>query len=193
VPRVSARNFLRVFAELEIDDAEKGVEVSDNVQLVYIADDLRQRNNVHVGVGTLEAAVVGEHAILSLQVRNKNGVTIDQISFTVTPFAGVDDTVRIWASQTLPTIVGPAVLVAPLRSGFLGPESFVTAGTILAAAIPTSAFRQKTSSAFTPGFYVSGPRATVTGIVDQFVNVVFNLANTPVGMGIRWTELRLFP
>lgn len=192
--RKSFRNFLRVFAEIEVDDAEVGVEISENVQLVYIADDLRQRNDVAVGVGTTEAAVVGEHGVLTLRVRTKNGVEIEQVSFGVNPNAfGLDDIVRIWATQISPTITGPAVLVSPFSSGFRIPECFVTAGTMPTASIPATAFRLQSVENFARGFFISGPRPEAAGQVEQFVNFAFNSANVAVSMGIRWRELRLYP
>jgi len=193
--RKSLRNFLRVFAEIEVDDAERGVEISENVQLVYIADDLRQRNDVSAGVGTTEAAVVGENAVLSLRVRTKNGVEIEQVSFGVDPNAfGLDDIVRIWATQVIPTITGAAVLVTPLSSGFRIPECFVTAGTMPTAAIPATAFRLQSVENFAKGFFVSGPRPDPGNPqVEQFVNFAFNSANVATSMGVRWRELRLYP
>jgi len=188
VGRTSFRNFLTLFRAIGVDDATRGPEVSDNIELVYIADDIRQRNYIYAGSGTTEAAVVGEHGIISLECRVPGGLEIGQITMNILiPAFGT--TLRVWTSGVEPVITGPATLLTALRTtGLQGlpaaPLSAARAGTILTAAIPATAFRYVDVAQFAPPFFINQ---------GQFFNVAFNTANLAVDMGIRWRELRLFP
>jgi len=188
MPRVSFRNFLTLFRAVDVDAAERGPDVSEDIQLTYIADDLRQTSSIDAGSGSTEAAVVGEHGIISLNCRNRRGLEVHQVTMNILiPAFGT--TLRIWTSAVVPTITGPAALLTALRTtGLQGlpaaPLSIATAGTILTANIPATAFRMVDAAGFTPPFFINQ---------GQFFNVAFGTANLAVDLGIRWRELRLFP
>jgi len=187
--RSSQRNFLTLFRAVDVDDAEGGPEVSQNIQLVYVADDVRQRSYIYGGAGVTEAAVVGEHGFGTLECRVPGGVEVLQV--TMDPqVAAFDPVVRMWTTATLPTITGAANLITTLRTtGLLGlpaaPLSQMQSGTIATAAIPANTFR------WIPG-HTSwvGPFFINQG---QFFNVAAGSANTLQNIGIMWRELRLFP
>jgi len=187
VPRSNRRNFLNLFRAVEVDDAELGPAVSDNIQLVYIADDLRQTNYIYGGAGGQEGAVIGEHGIIRLECRTRGGLEVQQVTASVlVPVNGV--LVILWTSRTEPAITGPAVLNNPLRTDRLGgavagPQGLTTRGTIASAAIPADAFRMIDQSGFAmPMFLANG----------QGINIVFGAANTAVHLGVAWRELRLY-
>jgi len=188
VARTSRRNFLTAFRAIGVDDATRGPDVSDDVQLVYVADDLRQRSYIYAGAGTSEASVVGQHSILSLECRNQGGLEIQQLTMNL--LVPADGTIlRVWTSGVIPVITGPAAVISALRTtGLQGlpaaPLGVVTSGTILTAAIPAAAFRYLDNHGFTHPFFINQA---------QFFNVAFGSANQFTDSGIRWRELRLFP
>jgi len=188
VPRVSLRNFLALFRAVQVDAAEIGPKVSDDIQLVYVADDLRQSSYIYAGGGTTEAAVVGEHAIVSLECRNRRGLEVQQVEmFDTVP--GFGEELRLWTSAVVPTITGAANILSVLRTtGLQGlpaaPLSISQSGTILTAAIPAATFRMLDVHGFQWPFFINQ---------GQFFNVASATANTAVSLGIRWRELRLFP
>jgi len=189
--RPSSRNYQRLFGLVGVDPTEKGPEVSEDVQLVYIADDIRQRSGVEVGARASEAAVVGEFGFLSLRINAPGGVEITQI----TAFGSVApaNLIQIFThtSQTLPTITGAGGVLTPLRTGILPPVSTLQTGTV--AAVIGAAFVHQNDAEFAP-FYVAGPFQASDGTTTtQFFNITFGTANLATVIGLRWRELRLFP
>lgn len=186
--RVSLRNFLTLFRAVQVDDADRGPEVSEDVQLVYLADDLRQANYIYAGAGGVEAAVIGEHAIVSLQCLNRRGLEILQVSMFVA-IPGFGEELRLWTSDPAPTITGGANMISILRTtGLQGlpaaPLSVAQRGTILSANLPADTFRMLDTSGFQMPFFINE---------SQNFNVALGAANTAVSLAIRWRELRLFP
>lgn len=185
--RTSLRNFLTAFRAIRVDDAIRGPEVSDNVQMVYIVDDLRQITNIDAGAGGQEAAVVGEHGFLALECLVAQGIEVIQVTMSLqTPADGTD--IRLWTAATLPTVTGAANMLTTLRTtGLQGlpaaPLSISLRATIATAAIPAATFRMVDSQGFVPPFFLNN---------GQFFNVAFGTANTAVNLGIRWRELRLY-
>jgi len=186
--RKNLRNFITLFRAVEVDDAERGPEVSQDIQLTYLADDLRQANYIYAGTGGTEAAVAGEHAIVSLECRNRRGLEVRQISMFVA-IPGFGEALRLWTSGTLPTITGAANMLSTLRTtGLQGlpaaPLSVAQQGTILTAAIPAASFRMLDTAGFQEPFFIND---------GQFFNVALDTANVIGFFGIRWREFRLFP
>jgi len=189
VPRTSRRNWLDVFRAIRVDDATRNPEVSEEVSLVYIADDLRQRSYIYGGAGVTEAAVVGEHGFASLECRVPGGLEVLQV--TMDPrIAAVDPIVRMWTTATLPTITGAANLITTLRTtGLTGlpaaPLSQVQSATILTANIPTNTYRWVAGhNAYVGPFFINQ---------GQRFNVAAGTANLLQNIGILWRELRLYP
>jgi len=188
VGRTSRRNFLTLFRAVDVDDAQRGVDVSEEVQLVYIADDLRQTTNIDAGAGGTEAAVVAEHGFLALECRTARGLEVIQVTMSILiPSFGTD--IRVWTSATLPTVTGVANMLTTLRTtGLQGlpaaPLSISQRATIPTGNIPSAAFRMVDAHGFTPPFFINA---------GQFFNVAFGTANVAVNLGIRWRELRLYP
>ncbi len=186
--RTSTRNFVRGFFGLQVDPSEsaQGPEVSQAAQLSYTADDLREVGYFYGGVGSSEAAVVGEHGILQIECRTPRGLLIDGIHFFGA--GGAEGVVHIWEVAVSPTITGPAGVVVPLRGGALGgpltPEARVITGTIATAAIAVGNLRMFSGDPWGGPFHIRNGR---------FFQIVFGNNNTAVDMGIRWRELQLYP
>jgi len=186
--RKNLRSFINLFRAINVDDAEKGPEVSEDIQLVYIADDLRQGNYIQGGSGTVEAAVAVENAIITIECRVPRGMEIEQITIE-DAVAGFGDQIECWTSGVEPTITGVANLLTALRTtGLAGlpaaPLSIARAGTIATAAIPATAFRYNGQQGFTPRFFINQ---------GQFFNAASAEANVLKNVAIRWREFRLFP
>jgi len=187
--RKNLRNFINLFRGVAVDDAERGPEVSEDIQLVYIADDLRQTSYIQGGSGTVEAAVVGENAIITIECRVPRGMEIEQITIE-DQVAGFGDQVEVWTSGVEPVgITGVANLVTALRTtGLAGlpaaPLSIARVGTLATASIPASAFRYNSQQGFTPRFFINQ---------GQFFNAASAEANVLKNVAIRWREFRLFP
>jgi len=193
VARQSQRNFLRFFGLVDVDETGEGPEVSKDVQLVYIADDIRRTADLEVGGRATEAAVVAENAILSLRVNSPRGVEIQQLSALGSVAPTDVEQILIWGSQVQPTITGVGGVLSTLRTGNLGPQSVLSTGTIATASIPAAAFMQLNNAVFEQ-FYATGPNVATDGTtVTQFINFAFGLANIATVMALRWRELRLYP
>jgi len=180
VPRTSSRNLLAAFAALQIDDRATGPKVSDDIQLVYIVDDATSLSESHVGTGGTEAAVAGEHGIMSLQCNNPGGLVVETASVLQVPFFGNEASAQIWTSAVVPTITGPA---APLLELQQGPSSQanVLQGTITTANIPGGASRYLNQNGNAPaGFLLRN---------GQFFNIAFSVVNVATALGLRWREL----
>jgi len=188
VGRTSFRNFLTLFRAIDVDDATRGPEVSEDIQLVYIADDLRQTASIDAGAGGNEAAVVGEHAIITLECRNPGGIEITQVTMSI-PIPGDGTLLRAWTSAVQPVITGAATMISVLRTtGLQGlpaaPVGATSRGTILTAAIPVDTFQWVDIHQFAQPFFINQ---------GQHFNVACAAANLAMSLGVRWRELRLFP
>jgi len=186
--RSSTRNFQIAFRSIGVDDSAEGPDVSQDVQQVYIVQDLRQSTYIDGGSGFTEAAVAGEHGFIGVACRVPGGMEIIQITMTIgTPADG--EGVRVWTTAApLPAITGEQALITALRTtGLAGvgaaPLSIARSGTVTTASIPTTAFRYVDVHQFVPGFWLNE---------GQNFNVAFDVANTACEMGIRWREHRLF-
>jgi len=186
--RTSTRNFQTAFRAVAVDDSASGPDVSQDVQLVYLVEDLHRFRIQTAGATADEGAVVGEHAFLSLEINTPEGVEILQVSAhgSATPTDVL--IVRFWTSQTLPTVTGVAGVVTPLRTGERSVTARLQTATIATAAIPATAFRQLTDVPFQEQYLV-GPSASGT---IQFFNIALGTANLAAIMGLRWRELQLF-
>lgn len=184
--RTSTRNFLTLFRSVSVDDAERGPDVSQDIQLVYLAGDLRQTTYIYAGSGGQELGVVGEHAIVTIQCRVPRGMEIQVVNFLTGAAA---PQVRLWTSDTQPVITTPANMITVMRtSGLEGlpaaPLSIAARGTIATGSIPTDTYRQIANQALTePLFFINE---------GQHFNAALDVVNTSVDLGIRWRELRLF-
>jgi len=186
--RTSIRNFLTAFRAVGIDDAEAGPEISQDVQMTYQVDDLRESTYIDAGAGGGEGAVAGEHGFMVLECRVPSGLLVTQVTMTdllpTDPFE-----VLAWTSAVLPTVTGIAVMLTALRTtGLQGlpaaPLSVASRATIATANIAVGTFRFLNTAGFEQPFFMNN---------GQFLNIVFLAANVAVDMGIRWRELRLFP
>jgi len=188
VARSSQRNLTTLFRAANVDDAEQGPELSENIQLVYIADDLREATYIDGGAGGAEGAVVGEHGFLTLQCRVPRGLLVTQVTMVdLLPTDGLE--LLAWTSGVLPTVTGIATMLTALRTtGLQGlpaaPLSVSSRATIATANIPATTFRFLNTAGFAQPFFINE---------GQFFNVAFLASNVAVDLGIRWRELRLFP
>jgi len=186
--RTSIRNFLTAFRAVGIDDAEAGPEISQDVQMTYQVDDLRESTYIDAGAGGSEGAVAVEHGFMTLQCRVPSGLLVTQVTMNdVLPTDGLE--LLAWTSAVLPTVTGIAAMVTALRTtGLQGlpaaPLSISSRATIPTANIPATTFRFLNTAGFAQPFFLNE---------GQFFNVAFLAANVAVDLGIRWRELRLFP
>jgi len=186
--RRSTRNYQIAFRSVGVDDSAQGPDVSQDVQLVYVVDDLRQTTYIDGGTGAAEAAVAGEHGFITLQCRNPRGLEVTQITMS-NQVPAFGNFLHVWTSAVIPTITGAATLVTALRTtGLAGlggaPLSQAQTATIPTAQLATGAFRYIDVQGFSPRFFINE---------GQFFNVAFSVANTATDSGIRWREPRLFP
>jgi len=180
MPRTSSRNLLAAFTALQIDDRARGAQVSDDIQMVYVIDDATSLSESHVGTGGTEAAVVGEHGVMSLQCNNPGGLVVDTASAIQVPFFGNEASTRVWTSAVVPTITGPA---SPTFELLQGPSSqaIVQQGTIATANIPAGASR-----------YLNQNGNAIEGFLLRdgfFFNMAFSVVNVATALGLRWREL----
>lgn len=186
--RTSFRNFLTAFRAIRVDDATRGPEVSEDIQLVYVVDDLRRITAIDAGAGGNEAAVVGENAFVSVECRNAGGLEITQVTMTIPVPAG-GTVLRAWTSALQPVgLTGPATLLTVLRTTGLqglpaGPLGVATSATFATGSIPATTFQWVDQAGFQAPFFISQ---------GQHFNVAFGAVNVAVALGIRWRELRLF-
>jgi len=186
--RTSTRNFQTAFRSVAVDDSATGPEVSKDVQLVYVVDDLH-RTRINAAGGTAsEAAVVGEHAFVSLEVNTPEGIEILQVSAHGSATSTDVLEVVFWTSQVHPTVTGIGGVLATLRTGNRNVTTRMQTATIATASIPAAAFRQLTDVPF-DNQYMAGPSDIGT---IQFFNVALGTANLAAIMGLRWRELQLF-
>ncbi len=173
---------------MRVDDATRGPEVSENVQLVYVVDELRRITSIDAGAGGNEAAVIGEHGFFSVECRNPGGLEIDQVTMTIPVPAG-GTVLRAWTSQIQPVgITGPASLLTVLRTVGLqglpaGPLGIATSATIATASIPVTTFQWVDQAGFQAPFFINQ---------GTHFNVAFGAVNVAIALGVRWRELRLF-
>jgi len=185
--RTSTRNFQTAFRSISVDDSAAGPEVSQDVQMVYVVDDLRQSTYIDAGAGGGEGAVVGEHGFMTLECRNPRGLLVTQVTMTdLLPTDGLE--LLAWTSAVLPTVTGIAVMLTALRTtGLQGlpaaPVSVSSRATIATANIAVGTFRFLNTAGFQQPFFINE---------GQFFNVVFLASNVAVDLGIRWREPRLF-
>ncbi len=186
--RTSFRNFLTAFRAISVDDATRGPEVSEDVQLVYVVDELRRITVIDAGAGGNEAAVVGENAVVSVECRNAGGLEITQVTMTA-PVPASGTVLRAWTSAIQPVgFTGPATLLTVLRTTGLqglpaGPLGLATSATFATASIPVTTFQWVDQAGFQAPFFINQ---------GQHFNVAFGVANFAIALGIRWRELRLF-
>lgn len=169
-----------MFGAAEVDDRSIGPDVSSDIQLVYVVDDLRESTVSWAGTGGAEGAVVGEHGILSLECRNTRGLMIDGFSVSQLPAFGNEAQIHAWISATRPTITGAAAPLFGLSSG-PPPEAAPQIGTITTANLGAGAYRTLN---------------VVAGIWEPFFvdvtfhfNIAFGTVNVASQLGMRWREL----
>ncbi len=187
--RSNRRNFLGVFRSLGVDDAQRGADVSEDVQLVYIADDLRQTNYIYAGAGGVEAAGAGEHGFVRLECHTPGGLEIQQVTMNNVVPDAAGARMHIWTTRAEPTLIGPAVMTIALATDRLAdieaaPQGIITRATILSAGVVTDAFRTLDINGFPPTFFLPDGLG---------LNVAFGTPNIAVDVGIVWRELRLYP
>jgi len=180
VARRSTRNLLRMFQAADVDDQSIGPDVSEDIQLVYVVDDVSESTVTWAGTGGNEGAVVGEHGILRIECRNLRGLMIDGFDAHQVPAFGNEATIHVWISAAAPTITGPAGPLIALQSGPPAEASPII-GTITTANIASGAYRKLSlqSGVWEP-FFVANTR---------FFNIAYGTANVAVDLGIRWREL----
>jgi len=173
MPRRSTRNLLRLFAGADVDDQSIGPDVSDGIQLVYVADDLQHLTRSYGAAGGVEAAFVAEGGAFSIQCRNERGLIIDGCNIVETAANTNETTVQ--AITALIAITGPG---APaIQSAGPQPEAIVLQGT---APVQVAGFRWLNLNEGMAGWFVPFG-ATLT--------VILTTVNVATAFGIRWHEL----
>jgi len=146
MPRRSRRNILDALAAVEIDVAGKGANVSDDIQLVYVLDDIREPLYAYGAIGEFTASAGGRIHILQIECRNPRGLIIDEL-------VGVNTgSSRLVVKCNTQSAAEPNILPAPL--GQLEPlgisEGRPTAAEARSGTVPSGQF-----NGGRPGFTVS--------------------------------------
>jgi len=79
MPRVSKRDILPALRAVKVDVSGKGQNVSDDIQLVYIVDDIREPLYAYGAVGEYTDPAANFLHILQLQCLNRRGLIIDEM------------------------------------------------------------------------------------------------------------------
>ncbi len=178
--RRSTRNLILAFRAAEVDDQSIGPDVSEDVQLVYVVDNISESTESHAGVGGSEGAVLGEHGIISIQARNPRGLIIEAAQMVQSVFFGNETTQLAWTADTVVAITAPGTPLTMLQSGPT-PQAGISQGTIPTATIAVGAFRSvNNSSEGLRGFFLEQGR---------FMFLVHPVANVATEFGLRWREL----
>ena len=187
MPRKTFRNFLVDFATLDIEYLpRKGPKVSDDIQMVYIMGDVTPAAaqavaTQYAGANASTANVAGEHSIASIEVIPANGIIVDGLQLNRNSSPTFQDSQFAWTSVVAPTIVGAAVIVPALSSGFT-PAAIFTAGTILTAGIPAASFVIRPPnqhwSNWQPMFVRQG----------MFFNFAYGSSGQACQISVRWQE-----
>jgi len=201
--RISRRNLLAAMAQLEIDEREKGPNVHDNIQMVYIMGDttaaavggqafvpgyaapvpiLR-----HYGVNFFQGPVVGENARFEiLALATGGGIWISQITGTNTQ---IDTQVfTIAALSGLATTLNPTSANSTAFGEGLDATAVIERGTSAAAA-PANVYRMRTgTNANNWASQMTSKFPTYIAPGRVFVARAF-VANTGFTWGVEWQEI----
>jgi len=79
MPRRSIRNILGALTGADIDATGKGATVSDEIQLVYVLDDIRNPLYAFAGIGEFTSKAAGRMHCLQIECRNPRGLVIDEM------------------------------------------------------------------------------------------------------------------
>ncbi len=155
--RITTRNFLADFATLGIEYGpdQKGPDISQDVQMVYLMGDVTtaataavgsktevagRASLVAAGTGAFVGAVAGNRAIIELEVVNAGGVVIDGAGLFF--FDGSDRNALVWIQNSGNTIVTPVVRAPAYEESpgavVVAPVAIVTTGTITSGNTPST-------------------------------------------------------
>jgi len=173
--RRSVRNFLRFFEAAGVDERAEGPDVSEGVQIVYVADDLTHSFRNYAGAGTFEGALVAERAITQLECRNPSGLIVHAATQIGVPIVA-GEPYFFGASTVAQAMTGPAVST----------QWFTVAA-------PLSEITQGTTSVFPTGVPVDISQSiTPSGLFlrnGEFFFVFYRPTNAPSRFGIYYSEL----
>jgi len=197
--RITNRNFLADFATLQVEYGpdQKGPDVSQDIQMVYLMGDVTtaavaavgsktevagRAALVAAGTGAFIGAVAGNRAIIELEVVNPGGIVIDGAGMFF--FGGSDRNALVWIQNSANTIVTPVVRPPAYEESpgddVVAPVGIITTGTITNANTPTD---------------VASFGSRGDGLQDLFIrtgqflacaNTSLNFATT---VSMRWREL----
>lgn len=203
MPRTSKRNILPALTGADIDAAGKGAQVSDEIQLVYVVDDIRVPLYAYAGIGEFTPAASGRSHFLQIECRNPRGLVIDEM-VGVHHGGQPGDPDNLILKCNTQTFTEPDVLPAPV--GQLEPLAFNEGIPALAEArsgtVPSGAF-----NGGRPGFTVSilgvglpigtsggygGPVGALQGLFVEFGKFLVMISGRPNAASqwsLRWHEL----
>lgn len=203
MPRTSRRNILPALTGADVDAAGKGAEVSDEIQLVYILDDIRNPLYAFAGIGEFTPGAVGREHCLQIECRNPRGLVIDEmVGVHAGGQPGDPDSLIIKCNtQTTPE---PNFDPAPL--GQLEPLAFNEGGIRPAAEARSGTIPQGQFDGGRPGFTVSllgglpigtsggfgPPVGALQGLfIDfgKFLVMISGRPNNSSQWSLRWHEL----
>lgn len=128
MPRRSTRDIFPALVDVQVDVTGKGATVSDEIQLIYLLDDLRSSFWVTGGAGLFLAAGGGTtHGAIQITCQNRRGLVIDELLLVLaagganTIFAvRVTDTPTVMTSETILTsALGTPLPHAVVRRGHI--------------------------------------------------------------------------
>lgn len=203
MPRRSRRNILPALTGADVDASGKGADVSDEIQLVYVLDDIRVPLYAYGGIGEFTPGAAVRSHCLQIECRNPRGLVIDEmVGVHAGGQPGDPDSLIIKCNtQTFPE---PNFLPAPL--GQLEPLAFNEGIPALAEArsgtVPQGQF-----NGGRPGFTVSilgvglpigtsggfgGPVGALQGLFIEFGKFLVMISGRPNNASqwsLRWHEL----
>lgn len=195
MPRVSRRNLIRPLdLGALVDFSGKGAQVSDDVQLVYVLDDIRESLYAYGAIGEFTPAAAGRIHLLQIQCRNRRGLIIDEL---VGVHAGGTNS-RLNVKCNTQDAAEPNIIPAGGQPEPLGiSEGLPTKAVAVSGTVPSGQF-----DGGRPGFTVSfamnpdnvfcGLPGALVGLFigfNRFLVMLSDASNAGSQWSLRWHEL----
>jgi len=184
--RVSKRKFTsRALAAVSVDIKSKQPNVSEDIQLVYVVDNIGEQLFGHGAVGDFTPNLGGGiHHILQGECRNRRGMIIEEVTGSITN----GSTIQVCN-------IGTAAVSAPITTPFIEPiginEGLPVQAQFISGGVLTAFFLSDTV-----GYFRIDLGATFSQVMKglfvgfgRFFQIVTSKANTKGEWSVRWKEL----
>ncbi len=191
MPRRSKRNIIFALDAAEIDVTGKGAQVSDDIQLVYVLDDIREGLYAYGASGAFVNNTPARIAMIEIHCRNKRGLIVDEImgvhagglprDFLVINANTQDNEEPSISAEVIATIAiaEGRPTKARVRSGNIPSAAFFGRPRFLLSLLGNT-------SGFGP------PRGALEGLFignDRFLVMMSDSVNQQASWSLRWHEL----